>query len=198
MKAYLGITVNDYDAFLTEQINIVSAAIEGYCGRKFNVASYIQKFYKDDFEGPQKFLETYHYPITALTSVEENEEPVTDYRLQTAWGRITNDTMFFLCGTEVEISYSAGYAVLPYEIKSVVYSLVEEKYNRKISGVPLNFGNDVQRIAIPGTISVDFDYSLNTNERKNKYGMILGNYLNVLDSFRSSRVIIGDRIAYVS
>jgi hypothetical protein len=202
MKAYLGIVVNTYDAFLTEQINIVSSAIENYCGRKFNQATYNQKFYRDEMERTQKFLEMYQYPLVSVTSVKEDTVLVdaAEYRVQLPWARITKLYLNFFSNyaKEIEIIYSAGFVAIPYEIKSVVYSLVEEKYTRKISGVPLNFGTDVQRVSIPGTISVDFDYSLNTNERKNKYGTILGSYLNVLDAWRSERVVIGGNIFNVS
>lgn len=202
MKAYLGIPTltTTYDAFLTEQINIISAAIENYTGRKFNSATYTQTFYAEDYDRAQKFVETFQYPLISVQSILEEGTALdpADYRTQLPWGRITrNCNLFFFNCRDLVIAYTAGFAAIPYELKSVVYSLVEEKYTRKISGIPLNFGSDVQRVAIPGTISVDFDYSLNTNERKNKYGTILGNYLNVIDPFRSERVIVGPgRITY--
>jgi hypothetical protein len=194
MKTYLGIVTNTYDAFLTEQIQLFSAAIENYCGRKFNVASYTEKFYAEDFDKPQKYLETFHYPITSVTSIKEDDVVITEYRLQANFGRFTSNSLFFLYTKLLEISYAAGYAVVPAEVKSVVYSLVEERYNKKISGVSLNFGQDVQRISIPGTISIDFDYTLNNNERKNKYGVLLGSYVNILDSYRSGRAVVGSGV----
>ncbi len=202
MKTYLGLSVTTYDAFLTEQINIISAAIEGYTGRKLNSTAYVQKFYADEYDRTKKYLETFQYPLITVTYVKEAGVTVdsSEYRVQLPWGRITKPFVNFFANCEdVEISYTAGYATIPLEIKSVVYSLVEEKYNRKLSGIPLNFGQDVQRVAIPGTISVDFDYSLNSNERKNKYGTILGSYLNIIDPYRSERVIVGPgRITYVT
>lgn len=194
MKTYLGLTTTDYDAFLTEQLTLFSSAIENYCGRKFNVASYVEKFYSEDFGRPQKYLETFHYPVVSVVHVKEDDVVTSDYRLHANFGRFTSNTMFFLCSKIVEVSYSAGYSTIPPEIKSVVYSLVEERYNRKTSGVALNFGQDVQRISIPGTISIDFDYTLNNNERGNKYGTLLGSYVNVLDSYRSGRVIVGSGV----
>jgi len=83
-------------------------------------------------------------------------------------------------------------------VRSVVYSLVEERYNKKLNGVNLNFGSDIQSVSIAGTISVQFDYSLESNTRKIGMGTILGNYVNVLDKYRSERVISGSgRLAYV-
>jgi hypothetical protein len=81
----------------------------------------------------------------------------------------------------------------------VELSIIEERYNKKKSGISLNFGSDVQRVSIAGTISVDFDYSLQSNERVSAYGTILGNYINVLDQYRSERVLTGSgMITYVS
>lgn len=208
MKDFLGIPLATltYDAFLTLQIQVVSEAIEGYCNRKFAEATYTQTFRRNDFQIVPLEIALYHFPLSSITSIVEKEEdaddgsPVTDYRfhLPTAklhknWGR------FFANGKILEIEYIAGFATLPYLIQNVVFSLVQERYNKKINGVDLNFGSDVQRISIPGTISIDFDYSLNSNERKSAYGQILGNQINVLDGFRSERSLVGDvRVSYVS
>ncbi len=40
-------------------------------------------------------------------------------------------------------------------------------------------------------MSIDFDYTLQANERKTGFGMILGNYVNILDQYRSERPLIG-------
>jgi len=93
---------------------------------------------------------------------------------------------------ELEVEYTAGYSDIPSVIEDVVFNVVEQRYNKKASGVALSFGNDVQRVSIPGVMSVDFDYTLQANERQSKYGMILGNYGNVLDPWRSERALIGE------
>ena len=88
---------------------------------------------------------------------------------------------------------------MPTTIQYVVKAIVEERYNKKLSGVSLNFGSDVQRISIPGTISIDFDYTLTSNDRVNAFGNLLGSYLNLLDFYRSERAILGaSRLNYVN
>lgn len=207
MKNYLGIPLLDTsnDAFLTLNIQVVSDAIEGYCKRKFASATYTQTFYKNKFQSIPDSLPLYHYPLVSIASVVEKDEdaepgtPVTDYRyhnptgiLEKNWGR------FFANGNMVVAEYVAGYAVIPALIQSVTYSLVQERYNKRMSGVSLDFGSDVQRISVPGVISIDFDYSLNNNERKTHFGTILGSHINVLDSYASERHILGDvRLVYV-
>lgn len=213
MKTYLGIELIDttYDAFLTEQITIISAAIENYCGRKFNEASYTQTYYRSDFYDGDSIdsLFLYHYPLTTITSVKEIERSsgvdtetvltAEDYRAHYESGefrRLCEGLVrtWFNClsqNSRIEIAFDAGYATIPYELRSVTYSLVEERYNKKVNGVELNFGNDVQQVSIPGTISISYDYTLQSNERKNAFGMLIGNYANVLDFFRSERSVIG-------
>ena len=113
-------------------------------------------------------------------------------------GRVISTEDYFFAGEETVIEYDAGYATIPSAILSVLDSLVGERYNKKSSGVDLNFGSDVQRISIPGTISLDFDYSLSNNERKSAYGSILGNNANILDDWRSDRAVLGsDKLIYV-
>jgi len=205
MKTYLGIPLIDttYDDFLTEQLNIVSSAIENYCGRKFNETSYVQTFYGDDYltEYRSYGLLLYHFPLTAIVSVSDSGTVLdaSVYRIHDPSGMMYRiDSGYkrhwftdYTADNTIVVTYSAGYAIVPYEIQSVVKSLVEESYNKKVNGVGLNFGNDVQRISIPGTMSLDFDYSLQANERKVAFGMILGNYVNVLDFHRSERAVIG-------
>lgn len=207
MKTYLGVSGTDFDAFLTEQIALFSSAIENYCCRKFTQTSYTQTFYKSDFvrEDDSHALPMFHYPIISVASVKEvcgeNESPLiaSDYRINGQLGFIyrfisgMKSRWFLRLGYDatVVVAYSAGYATIPPEIQAVVKSLVEERYNKKKSGIELNFGSDVQRVSIPGVISIDFDYTLQSNERATKFGTLLGNYVNVLDYFRTERALIG-------
>jgi hypothetical protein len=190
MKTYLGITGNDDDAFLTEQIELISDTIEAYCRRKFAQASYVQTWYTDDFNyrNPREIL-PFHFPIISVTTLKVDGVTADseEYRIHKPTGIIKLLSDFDHSWDELELTFSAGFATIPTIVKSVVYQLVEERYNKKKSGVSLNFGSDVQRVSIPGTISIDFDYSLQTNERSSAFGQILGNTLNVLDNYRSER-----------
>lgn len=194
-----------YDTFLTEQIEIISEAIENYCRRKFMSASYVQTFYKEELVKNNVVLDTmqlYHFPLVSVASVKEIWEdtlvsttlPTTDYRLNfpVSWVIKRGYYDFFTSGDMVEVTYTAGYSVLPYVIKNAIYSLVQERYNKKVNGIDLNFGSDVQSISIPGTISVAYDYSLNDNDRKTAFGAILGKYVNTLDFYRNDRAIYGN------
>lgn len=204
MKSYLGINPTDttYDTFLTQQINVVSEAIEGYCGRRFKESSYTQTFYCDEqaSNSPDKLV-LFHYPITSITSIvpEKTGLPLdaSQYRIQKKYGfasKVDNGrkVAWFDDGSNnFIVVYSAGYAEVPYTIQQVVYNLVSEQYNKKTSGVSLDFGSDVQSVSIPGTFTITFDYTLQANDRTTKFGMIIGNYANVLDPWRSERPIIG-------
>lgn len=197
MKSYLNETTNTYDSFLTEQLTMISDAVEGYCGRKFLTASYVETFYCEDYKRPTKELSLFHYPLKTLTSVVQDGVDITTYiRKQLPYALLTYvDGVFFSAGArEIVATYSAGTDSTPGPVKSVVYSLVEERYNKKKSGVSLNFGSDVQSISIPGAISIQFDYSLQSNERKNAFGTLLGNYINVLDFYRSEKSVIGSGV----
>ena len=208
MKSYLGISETTYDDFLTSQINLISSTIENYCGRKLNNASYTQTFYFSDFAG-DKVLNLFHFPIVSITTVKEivdtdpiTEVPVesTEYRIKKSeaslkrvyYGIPTNWFLNLDTLGKVEVVYNARYVEIPLEIQSVVFSLVAERYNKHTSGISIDFGNDVQRVSIPGTISIDFDYSLQANDRNNAFGMIIGNYANVLDYYRSERTVTGE------
>lgn len=208
LKSYLGITTSADDVFLQNQLDIVSEAVETYCERKFETGSYVQTFYREDMpETPIKDFLLYHYPLKSIASVEERvcpgdavSYPITDYRFHLPTGRITKNWGVFFCGTRVlEVTYTAGYDNIPAPVLGVIYGIVQERYNKKLNGIDVNFGSDVQRISIPGTISIDYDYSLSSNDRKTPLGNILGNHVNVLDAYRSERTLVGSvRPEYVS
>lgn len=201
MKTYLGIDTLDtsQDAFLTEQLTLVSDAVEAYCRRVFTEDEYIQTYYKNDYPISRQLL-TFHYPVSAIDSIVEDGVTVdaADYRLQKGTGSVIKPYGNFYIAEETVVTYTAGYISIPSPVLNVVKSVVEERYNKKISGVTLNFGSDVQRISIPGSISIDFDYSLSNNDRKTSFGVILGSHVNVLDFYRSDRAIVGSgKLEYV-
>jgi hypothetical protein len=196
MKTYLGIALVDttYDSFLTEQLILFSSVIENYCGRKFAQTTYTQTFYRESGERLDELM-AYHFPLVSVTSVTDVTNTVvldpSEYRVNKPFARIKPTQTKTFITEEMNVIYSAGYATIPVEIQTVCKLLVEEKYNKKKSGVALNFGSDVQRISIPGVVGIDFDYTLQSNERKSSFGMLIGNYANVLDFFRSDRRVVG-------
>jgi hypothetical protein len=199
VKSRLGITTSDDDAFLTSQITLISDVIEAYCRRKFSATNWIQTFY--DFKYTYtKQIELYHFPIIQITDLEVDGDALdlSDLRIHKPTARFQKKDGSYFSGEEVVVEYMAGYASVPTPILEVLDSLVGQRYNKKKSGVDLNFGSDVQRVSIPGAISIDFDYTLANNERKSAYGTILGNYANVLDDWRSERAVVGSsKIEYV-
>jgi hypothetical protein len=200
MKAYLGETSTTYDTFLQEQIDLVSDVVEAYCRRSFTVDTYEQTLYNTDYPAGTS-LNTFHFPVASVASIEEDGVVLsnTEYRVNLATGTIIrlNGGRFFIA-KETVVTYDAGYATLPTPIRSVIYSLVQERYNKKVSGADLNFGSDVQRISIPGAISIDFDYSLTNNDKNSTFGVILGSQSNILDYYRSERTILGEgKLIYV-
>lgn len=206
MKASLGISSTDYDVFLTEQLQVVSDAVEGYCNRKFEVGNWVESIYADDVSVDWLTrIFTRHFPVNTITSIFEKADEtdtgteLTGYRFQKELGRVSRPDGFFRSGRLLEITYNSGYATIPALIQSVVKSVVSERYNKKLNGIDLSFGSDVQSISIPGTLSISYDYSLSSNERKSAFGNILGNNLNILDAFRSERAVVGSgRVTYVN
>lgn len=201
VKVYLGIDPLDttYDAFLTELIIIFSESIEAYCNRKLLAADYVQTVECRDFAGNQ--LPLYHYPINSISKIEFDGVEVFDVvRVQKPSALLTPafGTSFFSNYRELKITYNAGHTVLPAPIRFVIFSLIKEKYDKKVNGVDLSFGSDVQRISIPSVISIDYDYSLSNNDTANQFGMVLGNYINTIKPYRSERTMIGSAmVAYV-
>lgn len=205
IKDYLGIDPlnTDNDAYLNSEIVLFSNAIENYCNRKFEIDSYTETFYKEDFQLKKEYL-LYHFPIVdVLNVVEKDNDGFSQnltYRVNKRLGNLVNTvdgvSKYFFQNTGkdgfIDIIYTAGYATIPSEIKECISSLIQGRFNKKESGIDFNFGNNVQRVNIPGVMGIDFDYTLATNDRKNRFGMILGDWQNVLDFYVSERTLIGE------
>ena len=204
MKEYLGISDSSQDDYLNSELALFSEAVENYCNRKFLQATYTERIYHRDFRNQREHY-LYHFPVVSITSVTEkayNEDDV-------ALGHLVNKkigklnvldeceyvrNLFTNTGMNgyLEIVYEAGYTDTPLEVQEAIKELIQARYNKRESGVDFNFGSNVQRVSIPGVMGIDFDYTLSTNERSNKYGMLLGDYQNILDNYRSERTLIGE------
>jgi hypothetical protein len=212
VKTRLGITTTDWDTFLTNEIQLVSDAIEGYCGRSFAQRSWSQTFYNEEHH-PSKQIVLYHYPVTSIASIIEDTNPPssptpapvdpTIYRFHGPTGIINANrwqakTFFYPFLYSTTIVYTAGYAAIPTPILCVLDSVIQERYNKRTSGVNLAFGSDVQSITIPGSIAIQFDFSLKNNLRTSTYGVILGVNANILDPWASERQVLGSgKLEYV-
>lgn len=206
MKDYLGIADASQDAYLTSELALFDSTVLNYCNRVFEQTTVTETIYFDDFKDRRDYY-LYHSPVISVTSITEKQVGsddivLTNYRLNKRLGKLEiiesdynqRSWLFqnYNVGASLVMVYEAGYSVVPLEIQECIKALIQGRYNKKQSGVDLNFGNNVQRISVPGVMGIDFDYTLNSNERGNKYGMLLGDYLNVFDNYRSERTIIGE------
>jgi len=193
VKTALSISGTTYDTFLLTQIDFYSEVIEQYCGRKFELSSYTQTIFSDELEGSRiKDLFLYHYPVVTIdTFTGDGEDISTEIRLKKDDGKVRINTGCFNYYEEIIVEYDAGFASIPLTLKNVMYGLIGEDYSKKKSGVDVNFGQDIQKISIPGAIAIDFDYSLSNNDRKSSMGMFVRSYANVLDYYKSERRLIG-------
>lgn len=193
IKTYLGVTGTTHDQFLQHWLDVVVSAVEEYCGRPFSQKTYTEIFHRDNWGSS---LRTYHYPIKSITSVTDamGNDILSAFRVHKPSG--TLEMKERVRWEEIEVVYIAGTETLPPLVKEVIQSIVKEKYNRSQSGIDLNFGSDVQRVSIAGSLSVDFDYSLENNSSKNDLGMILGNYKNMLNPFISAKRVINTQVKH--
>lgn len=200
VKARLNITTTQYDTFLTAQITLASDVIEAYLRRKILATTYTQHFYRTDYR-PSLLLQTFVYPVQEITSITQDGDVLDaeNYRVHKPTGSILRlDHTPFFYAKETVVAYEGGVEACPTPILSVLDSIVQERYNKMSSGVDLNFGSDVQRISIPGALSIDFDNSLKSNDRDSSFGTIIGSNANILDPYRSDRAILGSsKLVYI-
>lgn len=200
VKARLGIMTSQYDAFLTQQITLISDVIEAYLRRKILTSNYTQHFYCTDYR-KTPLMQLFCYPVKTITSITEDGVVLdpTCYRPHKPTGSILRtDHHSFFWAKETVVAYSAGLDDCPTPILSVLDSIVQERYNKQVAGIDLNYGADVERIAIPGALSIEYDTSAVANGSSTAFGTILGSQTNVLDPYRSERAILGSsKLIYI-
>ncbi len=130
-KIWLGIDVTDNSD--DDVINAILAPadkwIKEYCQRDFELTSYTSELY--DGQGHQNlFLK--HYPVIEVTGLEIDGEAIDLDDLIT----YENGTLYYAAGfpgghQNISVTYSAGYATLPEDLKLATNMLVKMIYDRR-------------------------------------------------------------------
>lgn len=138
VKTYLGITVTATDAALTALITNVSAAIESFCNRTFEQASY-----KDTYNGTERStLYLREGPVTAVTAVSIDGIAVGAAPDAVSAGYVFDEQMVYLRGhciparfnrgvQNVTVSYTAGYVTIPADVNQACVSWVADLFAKR-------------------------------------------------------------------
>jgi uncharacterized phiE125 gp8 family phage protein len=124
MKSYLNVDLDNWDTLIETLISSSRTRLERYTGCSFGEKELIATFYEtaDNIEIP-------YGPIVEITSVKSigDSGDKTDLVEGSDYVVIGNDykvVKFFQTGTPIEIEYTAGYSVLPSDLKVAVMKQV--------------------------------------------------------------------------
>ena len=142
LKNFMGIDTPIYDEKLTMIVNAMTDYIESRTGRRFKSTAYTEYVNGDGSDA----LQMKQYPITAITSVEENSNSDNSSN----WATLAT-TEYFNIGNYLDagiikktagafrgtanyrVTYTAGYTTLPSDLKYACYMLASEAFNRSRS-----------------------------------------------------------------
>lgn len=135
LKQFLGITTNDKDLILEMYIESVSDYIQGN-GESILATDYTEKLKGTD---TQNILLS-HRPINSIESLKIDGTLVDDYEIYKSSGIVYRDGGFPISGSSnlmsgavtkikknIEITYNAGYATIPSDLKLLVCELVKSQ-----------------------------------------------------------------------
>lgn len=174
-KTFLGINNSDKDELLTMLINMSTDYLETKCGRRFASTVYTQEEYTGSGNN-ELVLE--QFPIISFTSLEHNQAvnnsddwdvaDAEDYWVDSNSGTITKTSTFAKFPNAYRVTYTAGYASIPYDLQYTCMTFVSEFLNKRTaSGVKSeNLGDH----------SVTFEAILQNNPAIKD---ILNNYMNI-------------------
>lgn len=162
-KAYAGITSTNKDAEIDALIPRISALVKNYCRRTF--IDYYNTVNIEYFNGPAMYFPLKEYPVVEVVEVEISTDygnsyasmiEYTDYVLDKSRG-VVHSTQFDGFPERIngyKVSYKAGYAEVPEDLKLAVIDLISY-YIRNDMAVHSN--------KAPGTNSVQVEYISTTS-----------------------------------
>jgi uncharacterized phiE125 gp8 family phage protein len=154
VKDHLRISSSDHDAFLTSLLGRVTTFIEGYCHRTFAETTHTEYRTGDG----ERDMVLRHKPITSITGIEdvyggagfnydgddEHDYWECDYEAGILY--LLQDVFPSSPVQTVKVTYTAGYATVPEDVRQVAVELVASKWylkERQAEGVQsISFGGE--------------------------------------------------------
>jgi Phage gp6-like head-tail connector protein len=158
VKAELGITDTDSDAWLQSKITQTSAAIATACGRVFQRETVADHF-NLGWRSCNDKLVLSRFPVEEIVSVTEGDQTLAadQYEFESRNGllfRVTgNNTWSSWTGDRIVVTYEAGYEMLeslPHDLEQACILLVKQNYFAKTRD-PL-----IKGVTIPGVSTHDY------------------------------------------
>lgn len=161
-KAYAGLTSTNQDASIDLLIPKVSDLVKTICRRTF--VDYVNDAKVEVFEGGASFYVPAEYPVLAISTLEYSNDygntyteltEFTDYALSKK-----DDTLKCIGGDFKEainayrLTYTAGFEVLPTELKLAVLDLITYYMHNDMA---------IHSNKAPGTNTVQIEYVTSTN-----------------------------------
>ena len=155
-KEYEGITSSNEDLRLEKLIPSVSQLVKTYCGNSIIDFFSVDKVETFNLQWHTSFVQLTESPLISITQVEERLNPSADYAVLDAadyYSDLETDSVIRLSGSveknwntgpgSVRVTYRAGYASTPADLKLAVIDLVkyyirdEHKERRSIAGATI-------------------------------------------------------------
>lgn len=134
VKSYLNLNNTNDDVFIQDIIDSVQEQIEDYCSRKFDVATYTE-----DYKCKHKCFPK-NTPLKSVESIvrDNNTLESTDYKIRGNYIEFSSDLKgYTMAGSilyanddvsEVTITYTAGYDVIPKNLSMAATKLAVIEY----------------------------------------------------------------------
>lgn len=132
-KSWLNVTGNTDDALLSRLISAASDYIQTWLNRTIAQTAYTVK--RDGNDGKRMMFKD--YPVASISSLVIDQQTIPA-SVNGGVGYVFNDTSIMLIGyrftrgvQNVQISYTAGFAVTPNEIEQAAIELVSMRYKER-------------------------------------------------------------------
>lgn len=162
-KAYAGISSTNHDAIIELLIPKVSGLVKSICRRTF--VDYVDEAKVQISNGGFEYMLLHEFPVLAVSSVEQSTDYGQTYTALVEYEDFaldrTDDTLrpigldaFPKLINGYRVTYTAGYEVLPEELKLAVLDLITYYIRHDMA---------IQSNKAPGTNSVQIEYVTTTN-----------------------------------
>lgn len=186
VKTELSITSGADDAFFKSLISRASAAAANYCNRVFPVETVTDDIWSQ--RSPTRYivpgtfapLTLSRFPVTEVTALTENSVALvdeTDFRIDYDKGQLIRlnalGTPIPWSVYPISVTYSAGYATIPYDVVDAVIRMVKNRWFMRQRDPAL------RQQSIPGVLEQQFWVATGSEA-----GAMTPDVTDLLDNFR--------------
>lgn len=174
------------DAEITAALARAQTSVEGYIDRYLELQEHIETHL---YVGPEPIL-LGQWPVSAITSIDKDGTSIdpTDLVVDKKRGMINHKNLL-IWGEDVEITYTAGYATCPNDLRLVICELAKARLSGDLEVTGPASARAVRKDTLYGVSAIEYE-PMATTATPLEFYPELGPYVRILDKYRRAYEVV--------